>query len=206
MKIAVVASNGKAAQKIISEAVKRGHDVTGFARSENKSEVQHFVKKDIMDIKKEDLKGFDAVVDAFGSPDPTGHSKTLKVLSDAVSGTDTRLLVVGGAGSMFTNKEHTQRVCDAPDFPDLFKPTAEGMGKSLDELRQRKDVKWTYISPAYDFVADGERTGKYLVGGEELMYNDKGVSSISYADYAIGMVDEIEKGDHIQQRIEFIGA
>ena len=78
------------------------------------------------------------------------------------------------------------------------------MAKALGELRQRNDVKWTYISSAGDFQADGERAGKYILAGEELTLNSKGESIISYADYAIAMVDEIEKGDHIVQRISVV--
>ena len=78
------------------------------------------------------------------------------------------------------------------------------MTEALTDLRKRNDMRWTYLSPAADFQADGERTGAYLLGGEELILNDAGESIISYADYAIAMVDEIEKGDHIQQRISVV--
>jgi putative NADH-flavin reductase len=78
------------------------------------------------------------------------------------------------------------------------------MAAALADLRKRDDVKWTYISPAGDFQADGERTGEYLLGGEELKLNDRGESIISYADYAIALVDEIESGNHIQQRISVV--
>lgn len=132
------------------------------------------------------------------------HSTTLAHLCDVLSGTDVRLLVVGGAGSLFVDPEHTMTVSDGPDFPDIFKPLAAAMAKALGELREREDVKWTYISPAGDFQADGERSGKYILGGEELTLNSRGESIISYADYAIAMVDEIEKGDHIRQRISAV--
>ena len=95
-------------------------------------------------------------------------------------------------------------MADGPDFSDVFKPLAAAMAKALTELRERKDVKWTYISPAGDFQAEGERSGKYILGGEELTLNAKGESIISYADYAIAMVDEAVKGDHIQQRISVV--
>lgn len=78
------------------------------------------------------------------------------------------------------------------------------MAEALTDLHKRNDMRWTYLSPAADFQADGERTGAYLLGGEELILNDAGESIISYADYAIAMVDEIEKGDHIQQRISVV--
>lgn len=93
---------------------------------------------------------------------------------------------------------------DAPDFPADYLPLSKAMAKSLDELRERKDVKWTHISPAADFQADGERTGKYILAGEEFTLNSKNESIISYADYAIAMVDEIESGDHVRQRISVV--
>ena len=185
----------------------RGFDVTAFGRKENNTDAKQYVQKDLFDITSEDLKGFDAVVDAFGAwTEDTlpQHSTSLKHLCDALSGTDTRLLIVGGAGSLYVNPEHTACVADGPDFPDAFKPLAAAMAKALGELRERKDVKWTYISPAGDFQADGERSGKYILGGEELVLNSRNESIISCADYAIAMVDEIEKGNHIQQRISVV--
>ncbi len=121
-----------------------------------------------------------------------------------LSGTDTRLLIVGGAGSLYVNPEHTVQVKDGADFPAIFMPLANAMGEELDELRKRDDVNWTFISPAGDFQADGERTGKYILAGEELTLNSKGESIISYADYAIAMVDEIESGNHIKERISVV--
>lgn len=132
------------------------------------------------------------------------HSTSLKTLCDALSGTDTRLLVVGGAGSLYVNPEHTSVVSDGPDFPPQFLPLAKAQGKALEELRKRTDVKWTFISPAGDFQAEGERTGEYILAGEELTLNDKWESIISYADYAIAMIDEITKGNHIQERISVV--
>lgn len=207
MKVAVIAANGKAAGKIITEAMDRGFEVTAFGRKENNTDAKNYVKKDLFDITTEDLKGFDAVVDAFGAwteDTLSQHSTSLKHLCDILSGTDIRLLVVGGAGSLYVNSEHSAQVSDSPDFPDAFKPLAKAMAMALTELRDRNDVKWTYISPAGDFQADGERSGKYILGGEELVLNSKGESIISYADYAIAMVDEIEKGNHIRQRISVV--
>ena len=209
MKIAVVAANGRVARKVITEALGRGMDVTAFVRGENKTDAKKFVVKDIFDLTADDLKGFDAVVDAFGAWKPEflpQHSTTLAHLCDILAGTQTRLVIVGGAGSLYVNPEHTVQVIDTPDFPEEFKPLAGAQVKQLAELRERKDVRWTYISPAGDFQADGERTGQYILGGEELTLNSKGESIISYADYAIGMVDEIEKGNHIQQRISLVRA
>jgi len=208
MKIAVVAANGRVAQKVVKEAQERGFDVTAFGRGdENKSGAGKYIKKDIMDLTKEDLAGFDAVVDGFGAwkdEEQPMHVKTSQHLCEVLSGTDTRLLVVGGAGSLYVNPEHTAVVADGADFPAAFLPLANAQAEELKQLRTRSDVRWTFISPAGDFQADGERSGKYILAGEELTLNSRGESIISYADYAIAMVDEIEKGNHIQQRISVV--
>lgn len=207
MKIAVVCANGKAGSLITKELTDRGLEVTAFVRGENKSAAKKAVVKDLFDITKEDVAEYDVVVDACGGwtedtipviPKAAAH------LSDIVAGTDKRLVIVGGAGSLYVNPEHTVTVADGPDFPDAFKPLAAAHQVALDALRKRDDVKWTYISPAGDFQADGERSGEYILGGEELVLNDRGESIISYADYAIAFADEITKGSHIGQRISVV--
>ena len=207
MKIAVICANGKAGKLIVNEALNRGIDVTAVVRGENRTNTKNAIIRDLYDLTAEDLCGFDAVIDAFGAwteDTLAGHSTSLKHLCDILSGSSTRLLVVGGAGSLYVNREHTAVVSDGADFPPQFLPLAKAQGKALSELRQRDDVKWTFISPAADFKADGERTGKYILGGEELTLNSKGESIISYADYAIAMIDEVVSGSHIQQRISVV--
>lgn len=207
MKIAVICANGKAGRLVTQEAASRGADVTAIVRGINKTAATNVIKKDLFDLSTEDLDGFDVVIDAFGAWTPETlpqHSTSLNHLCNILSGKETRLLVVGGAGSLYVNPEHTIQVMDGPDFPEMFKPLASNMGKALDELRTRTDVKWTYISPAGDFQADGAKTGKYILGGEELILNSKGESVISYADYAVAMVDEAINGNHIQQRISVV--
>ena len=209
MKLAVICANGRAGRQIVKEAVDRGLDVTAVVREENKTAAKRAIRKDLFALTSDDLKKFDVVIDAFGAWTEDTlplHSTSLKHLCDILSGTDTRLLVVGGAGSLYIDAAHTTQVMDGPDFPDVFKPLAIHMGKALDGLRQRGDVQWTYISPAGDFQAEGERTGRYLLGGEELTLNSRGESVISYADYAIAMVDEAVKGHHLQQRISVVRA
>ena len=208
-KIAVICAAGKQGKLLVDEAVSRGYDVTGFVRGNDKvaNPKAKTVVKDLFDLTADDLKDFDAVIDAFGAWTPETlplHKTSLAHLCDILSGTNIRLLVVG-AGSLYVNPEHTVQVKDLESFPDVFKPLATNMGEALAELRKRSDVKWTYLSPAGDFVADGARTGEYLTGGEEYFVNDKGESRISYADYAIAMIDEVENAAHIQQRFSVIG-
>ena len=206
--IAVVAGDGRVARKVITEAVNRGWDVTAFGRKdENTGDAQTYIKKDILDLTREDLEGFDAVVDAFGAWTPETfhlHGETLQHLLDILADTDVRLVYVGGAGSLYVNPEHTLQVYQTPDFPAEFVPLATAQVGTLAQIRPVKNVKWTYISPAGDFQAEGERTGEYILAGEELTLNDRGESIISYADYAIALVDEIESGNHIQERISVV--
>ena len=151
MKIAVVAANGRVAQKVIKEALDRGFEVKAFGRDdENKTVAKDYVKKDIMDLTKDDIAGFDAVVDGFGAwtdEEQPMHIKTSQHLCDLLSGSDTRLLIVGGAGSLYVNPEHTVQVKDAPDFPAMFLPLANAQGAELDELRKRNDVENGRVYP-----------------------------------------------------------
>lgn len=209
-KVAIVCAAGKEGRLLVAEALSRGYEVTGFVRKAE-DEIPAGAKKvvkDLFDLTREDLAGFDVVIDAFGAWTPETlplHKTSLMHLCDVLSGTDIRLLVVGGAGSLYVNPEHTLQVKDLDSFPDAFKPLANMQGAALDDLRKRDDVLWTFLSPAGDFVADGERTGEYLSGGEEYFVNDKGESRISYADYAIAMIDEIENANNIQKRFSVIG-
>lgn len=194
---------------MVDEAVSRGYEVTGFVRGGKTvaNAKAKTVVKDLFNLTKEDLAGFNAVIDAFGAwtaDTVDGIHRAAKHLCDVLSGTSVRLLVVGGAGSLYVNPDHTAVVSDGADFPPQFLPLAKAQGKALEELRGRDDVSWTFISPAFDFQAEGERTGGYILGGEELTLNGRGESIISYADYAIAMLDEIESGAHIRQRISVV--
>lgn len=193
-RIAVVAANGKAGRLITKEAVDRGLDVTAVVRKENRSAAPKAILKDILSLTKADLAGFDVVVDAFGNWKPWAlkqHVETSQHLADLLSGTDIRLIIVGGAGSLYVNPERTVQLLDTPEFPAIFKPLASAQRDELAEIRKRDDVRWTFVSPAADFRADGPRTGKYVLAGEEFTTNEAtGKSEISYADYAIAIVDE----------------
>ena len=196
MKIAVLAANGKLGSLIVKEAVERGNDVTAIAREENRTVAKNFIKRDILDLTENDLKDFDVVITAFGAWTEDTlplHKTTLEHLTDILANKNTRLLVVGGAGSLYTDESLTTQLFTTPDFPADYLPIATNMAKGLEVLRKRNDVKWTYISPAAEFVYDAERKGEYQLAGEVFTVNTKGESKISYADYAIAMVDEAEK-------------
>ena len=191
----------------MSEALGRGLDVTAVVRGENRSAARKCLSEDALELTAEGLAGFDVVVDAAGGWTPETIPAITNVatyLADAVAGTPARLIVVGGAGSLFVNPEHTATVDQGPDFPEDWKPLSAAHGAALADLRSRSDVRWTYVSPAADFVADGERTGAYTLAGEELTLNAAGASTVSYADYAIAIVDLAESGEHVCERISAV--
>ena len=207
MKIAVLAANGKLGSLIVKEAVERGNDVTAIVREENKTVAKKSFKKDILDLTENDLKDFDVVITAFGAWTEDTlplHKTTVEQLANILANKNTRLLVVGGAGSLYTDESLKTQLFTTPNFPTDYYPSAENQAKGLDVLRNRKDVKWTYVSPAAEFEFDWERKGAYQLAGEVFTVNAKGESKISYADYAIAMVDEAEKGNHINQRISVL--
>ena len=209
MKIVVAAANGKAGQLIVKEALSRGHEVTAIVRSENRTEATSVLQKDLLHLNKEDLAGFDVVVSAFGAWTPETlpqHTSSLQVLTKALAGSSTRLLVVGGAGSLYLDETQSLRLMETPDFPAAYLPIAEAMAKGLDFLRTVTDVNWTYVSPAADFRDTGEKTGDYLVAGEVFTLNSKGESIISYADFALALVDEIETNRFTRTRISVLQA
>ena len=207
MKIGIVAANGKAGQLITKEAINRGLDVTAIVRNKNKTVAEKSIIKDLFDLTSEDLKPFDVIIDAFGEVREDKlhlHQDSVHHLNKFLSNTDTRLIIIGGAGSLYVDDKLEIQLYNTPDYPESYKPLSIAQGKVLDDLRKRNDVRWTFVSPAAEFIADGERTGTYILAGEKFTLNDNGESKISYADFAIAMVDEAVKGDHIQERISVL--
>lgn len=209
MKIAVIGASGKAGRLIVQEALNRGHEVTAIVRDASKvkrTDVK-VVQKSIFDLTSEDLRPFDVVVNAFGAPvgEEQAHVDAGHALIEALKGTDVRAIIVGGAGSLYTDDSKTVKVLAAPGFPDLFKPTARGQARNLEELRSTTGIKWTFISPSAVFDPAGKRTGKYRTGKDVLLVNAKGDSYISYADFAIAVLDEIENPQHVNERFTVVG-
>lgn len=206
MKIAVIGASGKQGSLLVKEAMSRGHEVTGIVRK-GKSIANKTIVKDVFDLKYDDIKDYEVIIDALGfwaEEDLPLHGKSLMYLCNILKNKENRLLVVGGAGSLYVNPEHTVKLMEGPDFPEMFKPLASAQGQALEDLRKVDNVKWTFLSPAADFRADGERTGEYKLGGEELTLNANGESIISYADYAIAMIDEAENANYIGKRFSVV--
>ncbi|TLD97588.1 NAD(P)-dependent oxidoreductase [Helicobacter jaachi] len=207
MKIAVLSANGKSGSLVVKEALARGDEVSAFVR-QNKQNVPNGAKiitKDIFNIESSDLAGFDVVVDAFGEwVNLSLHLKHIQHLAQVFSHlSHTRLIVIGGAGSLYVDKEHKTRLLDLPTFPKEYLGVAQATADALDFLR-KQDFNWTYVSPPADYVADGARSGKYTIGGEELFTNSKGESKGSYADLALAVVDMAHTNTHNKQRVSIV--
>lgn len=210
MKIGIIGATGKAGSLIMKEAKSRGHEVTAIVRNSQKlpeEEDAAVLEKDIFDLDANDLKQFDAVVNAFGVPPEKAeqHVEAGRSLINALKeAKDTRLLVVGGAGSLFVDEARTTRLNETPEFPEAFKAIALNQSQNLADLEQGEGVQWTFLSPAAFFDPEGKRTGRYQIGEDAFLVNRKGKSYISYKDYAIALVDEIENGWHINKRFTVV--
>lgn len=207
MKIGIIGATGKSGSKISAEALIRGHEVIPLIRNASKltdNQDSFYIEKDLYELTYEDIKNLDVVVDAFNAPAGKEelHQSSLSYLVSLVQGHLTpRLIVVGGAGSLYVDDAMSTRLMDTPDFPEEAKPTAVNMGKAFEQLKLTEDITWTYLSPSAFFDPEGKRTGKYQVGQDQLLTNSKGESEISYADFALALVDEIENQQFINQRI-----
>lgn len=178
---------------MVNEAIKQGHDVTAIVRNkEYKNEGVKVVYKDVFELTKADLAGFDAVISAFAAWSEETfplHKKVAAHLVNLLEGTSTRLIVVGGAGTLFVDSNGTM-LMDTLDFPAAYMGVAKATAESYFELKGNKNMLWTYVSPAGDYDANGARTGKYVLGWDNLILNSKNESYISYADLELAIIDE----------------
>lgn len=196
-KIALIGASGNAGSRILKELSDRGHVVTAIARHPERIAALPGVTAVRGDVFAQAelaalLKGHDAVISAvhFAASDPG-------ILIAAVRASGVRrYLVVGGAGSL--EVAPGKRLIDLPDFPAAYADEAGKGAAFLDLLRGVQDLDWTFLSPSAMFVP-GVRTGVFRLGGNQLLSTATG-SSISFEDYAIALVDEIENPAHIRQR------
>ena len=198
MKIAVAGASGRAGSRIAAELARRGHHVTAIARNPDKIERRAnvtAVKGDVLDQAglARLWSGHDAAVSSvhFTASDP---EKLIGAARDSKVGC---YLVVGGAGSL--EVAPGVRLVTTPGFPAQYKAEAEKGAAFLDLLRLQKDLNWTFLSPSALFI-EGERTGKFRLGTDQLLTASDGKSSISFEDFAVAMADEIERPAHIRRR------
>jgi putative NADH-flavin reductase len=205
VKVALYGATGKAGSRILKELESRGHRVTALVRDPAKLPQPGpgvVVKKDdLSDPTKiaAAIDGADAVISAYGPPqdDPDAIVGVTERQVEALShGSQARLIVVGGAGTL--NVAPGVTLVDSGYLPEAYHPIARAHIRALNVLRE-SPIDWTYLAPAAYFIP-GERTGKFRLGTDELIANAQQDSRISMEDYAVALVDELEKPTHRRQR------
>lgn len=210
MKIVLFGATGHVGQRIVREALSRGHEVVGVVRDPARSQAPdprvQLVRGDATDAASVAAvaRGADAVVSAVSPrPGTTGNAPSLSDVARALlaglreAGVK-RLLVVGGAGSL--EVAPGVALLDTPGFPDAYKAEAEEGRESLQVYRaEGKGLDWTFLSPAV-VIQPGERTGKYRTTIDQLLADEQGNSVISYEDYAVALLDELERPQHAGRR------
>jgi uncharacterized protein len=200
MNVVVYGATGNAGKEIVKELLARGHHVTGVSRNVDSLKAIPGVTAKTDDLSNVDaiaatIKGADVVVSAYSPPADNTDALvdvTRREIEAVKKAGNMRLLVVGGAGLLEVAPGVT--LIKSGHLPPQYLPIATAHEKALAVLRS-SGINWTYLSPAAFFVP-GERTGKFRLGTKELIADSKGESRVSFADYAIALVDEIEKPQH----------
>jgi putative NADH-flavin reductase len=209
-KIAIIGASGFVGSALLKESLERGHSVTAIMRHPEKITLKDpnlkiipgdvFAQDDVYEL----INGVDVVISAYnpGWTNPNISEETTKAYESIINGVKKakipRLLIVGGAGSLFVTPE--KRVMDTGVIPEAFMPAIESLAGVLYHLQKEEtDLDWAYFSHAGN-IAPGEKTGSYRLGKDQLIVNDKGESSISVEDYADAMLNEIEKPQHHKER------
>lgn len=204
MKVAIIGASGFIGSAILNEAVSRGHDITAIVRNPEKvtvSDPRLNVKKGDV-IKEEELvsllKGNEAVISAYSANDSSTYVKAITAIINATKKAGiTRLLAVSGAGSL--EVKPGVQLLDTPEFPAEWKDGATATRDAFDVIKQVTDLDWSVLSPAM-VIEPGLRTGVFRLGKDQVLFNDKGESKISTADFAVALLDELERPAHIKQR------
>lgn len=212
-KVVLIGASGFVGNAILNELLERGHEVTAVVRHPEKMKAENprlsVVGMDVEDSARltDVCKGHDAVISAYnpGWGNPDMYEDTLRVypkILNAVKASGTgRLLIVGGAGSLFVKPG--VRLVDTGTLPEAWLPGVKSMAKFyLETLVHEQDLDWVFFSPAANLgnLQPGVRTGKFRLGKDDLIVDEKGDSFISVEDYAMAMVDELEQKNHHKER------
>lgn len=200
MKIGLIAASGKAGNHILREASMRSHDVTAIVinKGNMRADSEQTLEKDLFHLTSEDIAPFDVLINAFAplNGDAHLHVDAGKHLISLLEGTDKKLFVVGSSGCLYLDENQAIRLLDHKEYPEHLRESAKYQLQNLQDLQQ-STIKWTFLSPSATFDSSGPRTGHYILGTEQLLVNSQFNSYISYADFAVAVIDELENKNHI---------
>ena len=182
MNILVIGANGKAGHRIVEKALKAGHQVTGIVRRKGAIEGIPTIVKDALQLTKQELTQFDVVVNATSAFTPDMYhlpADLTLLLVKALANTNTRLIAIGGAGSLYVDEDHTVQLNDTPEFPPEFLVRSKTHGKSDDILRKFSNVDWTMFTPPPILDAEGPESNDYILANENVIVNKEGKPYIS---------------------------
>jgi len=198
MKVCLIGATGNAGSRILAELARRGHHVTAIVRHPEKVPQLDGVIAQKGDANRVDelasiLGGHEVVVSSVHFLDGQAD----KLIGAVRQARVPRYVVVGGAGSLVNG--NGVKLIDAGGVPEPYQAESRAGCDFLDALRQTSDLDWTFVSPSAQFVA-GERTGVFKLGADTALRDASGRSWISYEDYAVALVDEIEQPRHSRRR------
>ena len=200
MKIGLIAASGNAGSHILREALMREHDVTAIVMNTASSKLNDVetLEKDLFQLTRQDIAPFDVLINAFAPVNGEAHLhvEAGRHLISIMEGTDKRLFVVGSSGCLYIDKDHTIRLMEHKDYPEQLRESAKYQFQNLQDLKN-SSIKWTFLSPSAMFDSEGPRTGHYVIGSQRLVVNSQFDSYISYADFAVAVIDELENSNHV---------
>lgn len=197
MTIAIIGATGKSGSHILAEAHQRGLDCVAIVRRPERLDREvPYIQRDVFAITRQDLEPFEVIISAFGNEDKTNHQQHVDVIRHykaILKDSDKRLITVGAAGHLYLDDARTKKLYDEPwMIENGIRPGSLILEQAYLELSQSQGFSWTYFAPAVQYIYNGERSGQYRIATDVILSDEQGKSQISYADYALALVDEIE--------------
>lgn len=197
MKLAIIGATGKTGNAVLQVALQRTIDVTAIVRNASKLTIKvPIIEKDIFNLLPSDLTSFDAVICTFASSKKSDYPRVNQHLVDILTGTDTRLIVVGSGSTLFNDGSRRKTVGDK--LPIIMRNSTRNHMKAR-QILQNSQINWTYMAPPMNYLPDGKETDTYQTGHDILLHDHNGNSSISYSDMAVALVDEVQHPENERQ-------
>lgn len=205
-KIAVIGAKGNLGRRVVKRAINAGYEVKAIVRNKEGYDLEtEVLEKDLFELTVDDLKDVDVVFSAFGSGftcDPVVNQKAYEQYIALLEGNSKKLIVIAGAGCLYTDETHQTLEYDAPHASKRLYEISSYTTRGVEELMQHGEINWTVVCPARVFDANGPYTGECLVGeGRVILYNEDGESYVTYEDLAGEMVKMFGKEDRYKNKV-----